>query len=252
MRIGRGRHPRRRDPRRRFRNHLLLGMVTVALLPLLAFAVLAVFELDTVAKSTANATETAILGHQQSLANAALARRAGVLDDSMNAIDGAVQEGLGGALTKAIQATPAKTRLPATPMTPLGAAFQFVSSSTGALSSTLIVPTGVTTEGRFAAASADPAIEVLLNVLRTELFDNDFLAWRQIRSRASRRFEYALALLNSVQDGPWQRVSKMESDEVKAAIFFPMWKAAAAADSYLAETGMRTALNGAFEPVGLR
>ena len=44
----------------------------------------------------------------------------------------------------------------------------------------------------------------------------------------------------------------MESDEVKAAIFFPMWKAAAAADSYLAETGMRTALNGAFEPVGLR
>jgi signal transduction histidine kinase len=158
MRIGRWRRPRRRDPRRRFRNHLLLGMVTVALLPLLAFAVLAVFELDTVAKSTANATETAILGHQQSLANAALARRAGVLDDSMNAIDGAVQEGLGGALTKAIQATPAKTRLPAIPMTPLGAAFQFVSSSTGTLTSTLIVPTGVTTDGRFAAASADPAI----------------------------------------------------------------------------------------------
>ena len=86
MRIGRGRRPRRRDPRRRFRNHLLLGMVTVALLPLLAFAVLAVFELDTVAKSTANATETAILGHQQSLATAALARRAGVLDDTMNSI----------------------------------------------------------------------------------------------------------------------------------------------------------------------
>jgi signal transduction histidine kinase len=158
MRIGRGRRPRRRDPRRRFRNHLLLGMVTVALLPLLAFAVLAVFELDTVAKSTANATETAILGHQQSLATAALARRAGVLDDTMNSIDGAVQEGLGGALTKAIQATPAKTPLPATPMTPLSAAFQFVSTSTSALSSTLIVPTGVTTDGRFAAASADPSI----------------------------------------------------------------------------------------------
>ena len=57
MRIGRGRHPRRRDPRRRFRNRLLVGMVGVALLPLVAFAVLAVFELDTVAKSTANATE---------------------------------------------------------------------------------------------------------------------------------------------------------------------------------------------------
>ncbi len=154
MRIGRGRRPRRRDPRRRFRNHLLLGMVTVALLPLLAFAVLAVFELDTVAKSTANATETAILGHQQSLASAALARRAGVLDDSMNSIDGAVQEGLGGALTKAINATPVKTPLPATPMTPLGSAFQYVSNS----ASTLIVPTGVSTDGRFAAASADPSI----------------------------------------------------------------------------------------------
>ena len=47
MRFGPGRLPRRRDPRRRFRNRLLLGMVTVALLPLVAFAVLAVFELDT-------------------------------------------------------------------------------------------------------------------------------------------------------------------------------------------------------------
>jgi signal transduction histidine kinase len=129
-------------------------MVTVALLPLLAFAVLAVFELDTVAKSTANATETAILEHQQSLANAALARRASVLDDSMNSIDDAVQEGLGGALTKAINATPAKTPLPTTPMTPLGSEFKFVSSS----GSTLIVPNGVTTDGRFAAASAEPAI----------------------------------------------------------------------------------------------
>src|SRR5579863_10769278 len=99
MRISLGRLPRRRDPRRRFRNRLLVGMVGVALLPLVAFAVLAVFELDTVAKSTANATETAILEHQQSLADAALDRRTSVLDDTMNAIDGTVQEGLGGALT---------------------------------------------------------------------------------------------------------------------------------------------------------
>src|SRR5579863_4716335 len=154
MRIGRGRRPRRRDPRRRFRNRLLLGMVTVALLPLLAFAVLAVFELDTVAKSTANATETAILEHQQSLADAALDRRTSVLDDTMNAIDGTVQEGLGGALTKAIGATPVNTPLPATKMKPLGTAFQFISNPT----STLIVPSGVTAGGRFAAASADSGI----------------------------------------------------------------------------------------------
>ena len=113
MRIGRGRRPRRRDPRRRFRNRLLLGMVTVALLPLLAFAVLAVFELDTVAKSTANATETAILEHQQSPRQQPRShKRAVVLDDSMSAIDSAVQEGLGGALTKAIKPTPANTPLP--------------------------------------------------------------------------------------------------------------------------------------------
>ncbi len=153
MRFGRGRRPRRRDPRRRFRNRLLLGMVTVALLPLLAFAVLAVFELDTVAKSTANATETAILEHQQALASSALHNRAVVLDNSMSAIDSAVQEGLGGALTKAINQTPANTPLP-TEMTALGAAFQYTSN----LNSTLILPAGTTTDGRFAAASADTSI----------------------------------------------------------------------------------------------
>jgi signal transduction histidine kinase len=153
MRFGRGRRPRRRDPRRRFRNRLLLGMVTVALLPLLAFAVLAVFELDTVAKSTANATETAILEHQQALASSALGKRAFVLDSSMSAIDSAVQEGLGEALTKAINKTPVNTPLP-TQMTPLGASFQFSSN----LNSTLILPAGITTGGRFAAASADTSI----------------------------------------------------------------------------------------------
>src|ERR1017187_1703511 len=106
MRIGRGRLPRRRDPRRRFRNRLLVGMVGVALLPLVAFAVLAVFELDTVAKSTANATEAAILARQQMLADTALDSRASFLDNSMNGIDSAVQEGLGGALTKALAAVP--------------------------------------------------------------------------------------------------------------------------------------------------
>jgi signal transduction histidine kinase len=128
-------------------------MVTVALLPLLAFAVLAVFELDTVAKSTANATEAAILEHQQSLADSALHNRAVVLDTSMSAIDSAVQEGLGGALTKAINNTPVNTPLPSR-MTALGAAFQFTSD----LNSTLILPTGTTTGGRFAAASADTSI----------------------------------------------------------------------------------------------
>ena len=93
MRIGRGRLPRRRDPRRRFRNRLLVGMVGVALLPLVAFAVLAVFELDTVAKSTANATETAILAHQQTIADSALDSSRLVPRHGMSDIDSAVQEG---------------------------------------------------------------------------------------------------------------------------------------------------------------
>ena len=80
MRIGRRRLPRRRDPRRRFRNRLLVGMVGVALLPLVAFAVLAVFELDTIAKSTANATESAILQRQQLLLDKAIDRSAGQLE----------------------------------------------------------------------------------------------------------------------------------------------------------------------------
>ena len=93
MRIGLRRLPRRRDPRRRFRNRLLLGMVGVALLPLVAFAVLAVFELDTVAKSTANATETAILQRQQTLQQTALdQQRRRRSTTSMAGIDAAVQD----------------------------------------------------------------------------------------------------------------------------------------------------------------
>ena len=104
MRIGRG-LPRRRDPRRRFRNRLLVGMVGVALLPLVTFAVLAVFELDTVAKSTANATESAILQRQQAIADSALDSRATSLDRTMSAINVDVQDGLTGALVKALTAT---------------------------------------------------------------------------------------------------------------------------------------------------
>jgi hypothetical protein len=79
-------------------------------LPLLAFAVLAVIELDAVAKSTANATESAILEHEQSLASTALDKRASALDSSMSQIDSSIQEGLGGAMTKAMSSTSPDTR----------------------------------------------------------------------------------------------------------------------------------------------
>jgi hypothetical protein len=44
----------------------------------------------------------------------------------------------------------------------------------------------------------------------------------------------------------------MESDEVKPSIFFPMWKAAALTNAYLAEARVHRALNGAFEFAGPR
>src|SRR6202023_1552302 len=71
-----------------------------------AFAVLAVFELDTVAKSTANATETAILAHQQEIVDSALDSRAAFRDRTMSAINVEVQDGLTVALGKGLAATP--------------------------------------------------------------------------------------------------------------------------------------------------
>jgi hypothetical protein len=61
-----------------------------------------------------------------------------------------------------------------------------------------------------------------------------------------------VTFLNPRQHRFRQRVGKMESDEVKPSIFFPMWKAATLPDAYLAETGLRRALNGALEFAGPR
>jgi signal transduction histidine kinase len=147
MRIGRGRRPRRRDPRRRFRNRLLLGMVGVALLPLVAFAVLAVFELDTIAKSTANATEASILQRQQAVNDSALDTRAQSLDRTMSAINVDLQQELSGALVKVMTAA----QPPAAPRA-------------GAPVGTYVPPpTSVKPDARFANASA--AAPVVLQVM---------------------------------------------------------------------------------------
>ena len=154
MRFGH-RQPRRRDPRRRFRNRLLLGMVGVALLPLVAFAVLAVVELDTVAKSTANATEAAILERQQGLQRSALGAYGHSLDRSMGLIDS--QLGLlGAALNKALLATPVSAPLPKGLNTSLG----IVEYANDGSADTLVLPTvtSASPDGRFAAATANKAV----------------------------------------------------------------------------------------------
>jgi HAMP domain-containing protein len=75
------------DPRRRFRDRLLVGMVAVALLPLAAFAVLSVVDLDAISRSTANEAQGAILQAEQGRQQSAQAGNAGLLDARLDAID---------------------------------------------------------------------------------------------------------------------------------------------------------------------
>ncbi|MGA7989657.1 MAG: sensor histidine kinase [Candidatus Dormiibacterota bacterium] len=165
MTISLHRPPRRRDPRRRFRNRLLLGMVGVALLPLVAFAVLAVFELDTVAKSTANETEAAILQRQQGQQRTYLGAHAATLDNRLSVINGLLAE-LEQALTRQLSLTPPTTPLPRG-LTNAGD----VSYLNHGVIDTLLVPTGAAeqTNGRFAAAtSSNPILEVVGSTLKAD------------------------------------------------------------------------------------
>ena len=154
MRIGVRRLPRRRDPRRRFRNRLLLGMVGVALLPLVAFAVLAVFELDTVAKSTANATESAILQRQQTQQRSAVNGRAQSLDQRLGIINAQLTT-LAQTLARQLADTPAGAPLPKG-LTNAGD----VSYLDDGAVDTLMLGTGAAAQpdGRFAAATSSDAI----------------------------------------------------------------------------------------------
>src|SRR5438552_2761749 len=105
---------RRSDPRSRFRNRLLIGMVAVALLPLLAFAVLAALELDQVSRSTAQATQSAILQDQQNSQAATVAGHAHLVDARLAEIAGDLNTQLVGAYAKApVGSVPATQALPA-------------------------------------------------------------------------------------------------------------------------------------------
>ncbi|HEY6468402.1 MAG TPA: sensor histidine kinase [Candidatus Dormibacteraeota bacterium] len=173
MKIGVRRLPRLRDPRRRFRNRLLVGMVGVALLPLVAFAVLAVFELDTVAKSTANATETAILQRQESQQQSGVDARALALDTRLSAIDSQLTL-VAQTLTKQLAATPATTPLPKG-LTNAGDV-SYVDAG-GVNSNTLVLGTDAAAQpdGRFAAATSSTA--VLSDVQTTLKNDSVAAVW---------------------------------------------------------------------------
>jgi signal transduction histidine kinase len=172
--IGR-RPPRRRDPRRRFRNRLLLGMVVVALLPLVAFAVLAVFELDTVAKSTANATESAILQRQQGLQSGQLNAQANTIDGRMRRIDNGL-ETLGFEMTTALKGA-ATQPLPKPEGVDAGAQYSY-QTLTGGLTDALIVRAGDNSASdlKFAVASQSAAVTSQIAAMKRQ-FNEIISVW---------------------------------------------------------------------------
>ena len=74
------------DPRRRFRDRLLVGMVAVALLPLAGFAILAAFELDSFGRSTASQAQGAILQDERDRQQSSADSRGILIDARVAAI----------------------------------------------------------------------------------------------------------------------------------------------------------------------
>jgi signal transduction histidine kinase len=167
MRFGQ-RLPRRRDPRRRFRNRLLLGMVVVALLPLVVFAVLAVFELDTVAKSTANATEAAILQRQEDQQHSSLGAQAAALDSRLHRIDAALVA-FGRDLTTGLGSNAAPPPLPAGLVASGGV--RYTPSATG--DTALVVKDGpaLVSDEKFAAATASQSLATRVANIQKEFHE---------------------------------------------------------------------------------
>lgn len=98
------------DPRRRFRDRLLVGMVAVALLPLAGFAILAAVDLDAISRSTATEAQGAILKDEQDRQLTTASSRAELLNARLTSIDaeiGHVSEQVSQALPSAHTALPA-------------------------------------------------------------------------------------------------------------------------------------------------
>jgi signal transduction histidine kinase len=141
---------RSNDPRSHFRNRLLVGIVAVALLPLLAFAVLAAVELDAVSRSTAQATQSAILQDQQHSQGVLVAGGAKSLDSRANEI----AVGLSGIVDKlraALAATPATTALPSGLSTVQNGRYSGGSADPTSL---VVSASAAQTDGRFAVATS--------------------------------------------------------------------------------------------------
>ena len=102
------------DPRRRFRDRLLIGMVAVALLPLAGFAILAAVDLDAISRSTANEAQGAILKDEQDRQLTTTQSRAGLLEARLTGVGtelGHLAEQVSPALATAPKAVPSPPTL---------------------------------------------------------------------------------------------------------------------------------------------
>jgi signal transduction histidine kinase len=143
-------------------------MVVVALLPLVVFAVLAVFELDTVAKSTANATEAAILQRQEDQQHAALGAQAAALDGRLHRIDAALIA-FGRDLTAGLRSPTAPPPLPPGFLASGGA--QYLNDL--AADTTLVVKSipAVSSDVRFAAATVSSSLTTRVAGIQKEFHE---------------------------------------------------------------------------------
>jgi hypothetical protein len=138
------------DPRRRFRDRLLIGMVAVALLPLAAFAILAVLDLDAVGRSTAEAAQGAILQDEQARQASTLASQSGLVDARLDQIGSEVAQLLSQA-SHEIATIPAKPAAAPTLTDFRGTGY----AGFGGDASTVLAPASPTTEeARLLAATA--------------------------------------------------------------------------------------------------
>lgn len=97
--------PRRLDPRRRFRDRLIAGMVVVALLPLGVFALLVAADLGGITSRTVEEAHTAIRSDLEARQQTAVADRSRLIDARLSAIAAEVRQ-LHDALVRSLAAPP--------------------------------------------------------------------------------------------------------------------------------------------------
>jgi signal transduction histidine kinase len=150
------RFPRRLglDPRHRFRDRLLAGMILVALLPLGAFGLLVAADLGGITNRTVDEAHRTIRDDLESRQQTAVSDHARLADARLAAIAAEVRQ-LRDAMSRALAATPATAPLPGTLIAD-GAA-EYTASGAG-VADTLMVRTGqVAASAQTAAAAASLA-----------------------------------------------------------------------------------------------